>query len=46
MIMAADRIARSSELSEVRLHIGRLLVLVAGVVGIIAVLVLIVTTAA
>ncbi|WP_265738549.1 hypothetical protein [Gordonia zhenghanii] len=44
--MAADRIARSPELSDVRLHIGRLLALVAGVVGIIAVLVLIVTTAA
>lgn len=46
MIMAADRIARSSELDDVRLHIGRLLILVAGVIGIIAALVLIVTTAA
>ncbi|MBB4135219.1 hypothetical protein [Gordonia humi] len=44
--MAADPIARSSELRDVRLHVGRLLILLAGVIAVVAVLVLILTSAA
>ncbi|WP_268896106.1 hypothetical protein [Gordonia zhaorongruii] len=44
--MAADRIAPSPEFNAVRLHVGRLLILLAGVIGVIAALVIIVTSAA
>ena len=44
--MAADRIARSSDIDGVRLHVGRVLILLAAVVAVVAVLLVILAGAA
>ncbi|GEE01214.1 hypothetical protein nbrc107696_16600 [Gordonia spumicola] len=44
--MAVDQVATSSQVDNARLHIGRVLILLAGVIGVIAVLLVIVASAA
>ena len=44
--MAANRVASSTELTNARLHVWRVLALIAAVVAVVAALVLIVTSAA
>ncbi len=44
--MAADQVASSSQIGNARLHIGRVLILLAGLIGVIAALLIIVTSAA
>ncbi|WP_275889936.1 MULTISPECIES: hypothetical protein [unclassified Gordonia (in: high G+C Gram-positive bacteria)] len=44
--MAAQQVASSARIENARLHIGRVLILLAGVIGVIAALLIIVTSAA